>query len=54
MPMFKPISENEASGKVKEIFNEIKKARKITLKTEETSCQLKKDETFFIFPSLFI
>jgi len=30
MPMFKPISENEASGKVKEIFNEIKKARKIT------------------------
>ena len=28
--MFKPISENEASGKVKEIFNEIKKARKIT------------------------
>jgi len=30
MPMFKPISENEASEKVKEIFNEIKKARKIT------------------------
>ena len=28
--MFKPISENEASGKVKEIFNEIKSARKIT------------------------
>ena len=28
--MFKPISENEASEKVKEIFNEIKKARKIT------------------------
>ncbi len=30
MPMFKPISEKEASEKVKEIFNEIKKARKIT------------------------
>ena len=29
MPMFKPISENEATGKVKEIFDEIKKARKI-------------------------
>ena len=28
--MFKPISENEASGKVKEIFDEIKSARKIT------------------------
>ena len=27
--MFKPISENEASGKVKEIFDEIKSARKI-------------------------
>jgi AhpD family alkylhydroperoxidase len=30
MPMFKPISENEATGKVKEIFDEIKSARKIT------------------------
>ena len=30
MPIFKPISENNASGKVKEIFNEIKNARKIT------------------------
>ena len=30
MPIFKPIEENEVSGKVKEIFNEIKKARKIT------------------------
>ena len=30
MSMFKPISENEATGKVKEIFDEIKKARKIT------------------------
>ena len=30
MPMFKPISENEAKGKVKEIFDEIKSARKIT------------------------
>ena len=30
MPMFKPISENEATGKVKEIFDEIKKARKIS------------------------
>jgi len=30
MPMFKPINENEATGKVKEIFNEIKNARKIT------------------------
>ena len=28
--MFKPISENEAKGKVKEIFDEIKSARKIT------------------------
>ena len=28
--MFKPINENEATGKVKEIFNEIKNARKIT------------------------
>ena len=30
MPMFKPIEENEATGKVKEIFNEIKNTRKIT------------------------
>ena len=30
MPMFKPISENEAKGKVKEIFDEIKNTRKIT------------------------
>ena len=30
MPMFKPISENEAKGKVKEVFDEIKSARKIT------------------------
>ena len=30
MPMFKPISENEANGKVKEIFDEIKSARQIT------------------------
>ena len=30
MPMFKPISENEATGKVKEVFDEIKTVRKIT------------------------
>ena len=30
MPLFKPISENEATGKVKKIFDEIKKVRKIT------------------------
>ena len=30
MPIFKPISENNASGKVKEIFEEIKSVRKIT------------------------
>ena len=30
MSMFKPISENEATGKVKEIFDEIKSVRKIT------------------------
>ena len=30
MPMFKPISESEATGKVKEVFEEIKNARKIT------------------------
>ncbi len=30
MPMFKPISENEATGKVKEIFDEIKNVRKIS------------------------
>ena len=30
MPMFKPISENEATGKVKEVFDEIKNVRKIT------------------------
>jgi len=30
MPIFKPISENEASGKVKEVFDEIKSARQIT------------------------
>ena len=30
MPMFKPISENEAKGKVKEVFDEIKSTRKIT------------------------
>ncbi len=28
MPMFKPISDNEAKGKVKEVFDEIKSARK--------------------------
>ncbi len=28
--MFKPISENEATGKVKEVFDEIKNVRKIT------------------------
>ena len=30
MPMFKPISEKEATGKVKEVFDEIKIVRKIT------------------------
>ena len=30
MPMFKPVSENEATGKVKEIFNEIKNTNIIT------------------------
>ena len=30
MPMFKAISENEATGKVKEVFDEIKSSRKIT------------------------
>ena len=30
MPMFKPISENEATGKVIEVFDEIKSARQIT------------------------
>jgi len=30
MPMFKPISEKEATGKVKEVFDEIKSVRKIT------------------------
>ena len=30
MPMFKPISEKEATGKVKEVFDEIKTVRKIT------------------------
>ena len=30
MPIFKAISENEASGKVKEVFDEIKSARQIT------------------------
>ena len=30
MTMFKKISENEATGKVKEIFDEIKEARQIT------------------------
>ncbi len=30
MPMFKPISENEVTGKVKEVFDEIKNTRKIT------------------------
>ena len=30
MPMFKPISENEATGKVKEIFEEIKTARQLS------------------------
>ena len=30
MPMFKPISENEAKGKVKEIFEEIKTARQLS------------------------
>ena len=30
MPIFQPISENEATGKVKEVFDEIKSARQIT------------------------
>ena len=30
MPIFKPIEENEAKGKVKEIFDEIKTTRQIT------------------------
>ncbi len=30
MPMFKPIEENEATGKVKEIYEDIKKKRQIT------------------------
>ena len=30
MPIFKPIQENEAKGKVKEIYEEIKKVRQIT------------------------
>ena len=30
MPIFKPISENETTGKVKEVFDEIKSTRKIT------------------------
>ena len=30
MPMFKPINENEATGKVKKVFDEIKSVRKIT------------------------
>ena len=30
MPIFKPISENEATGKIKEVFDEIKSARQIT------------------------
>ena len=30
MPIFKPIQENEAKGKVKEIFEEIKSVRQIT------------------------
>jgi len=30
MPLFKPISENQATGKVKEVFDEIKKVRKIS------------------------
>ena len=30
MTIFKKISENEATGKVKEIFDEIKEARQIT------------------------
>ena len=30
MPMFKPIIENDATGKVKEVFDEIKSSRKIT------------------------
>ena len=30
MPIFKPIPENEAKGKVKEVFDEIKTVRKIT------------------------
>ncbi len=30
MPIFKPIPENEAKGKVKEIYDEIKRTRQIT------------------------
>ena len=30
MPIFKPIEENDAKGKVKEIYDEIKKVRQIT------------------------
>ncbi len=28
MPIFKPIEENEATGKVKEVYEEIKKIKK--------------------------
>ena len=31
MPIFKPIEENDAKGKVKEIYDEIKKVRQIFL-----------------------
>ena len=30
MPMFKPIEENEATGKVKEVYDDIKSSRHIT------------------------
>ena len=30
MPMFKPIAENEATGKVKEVYDDIKSSRHIT------------------------
>ena len=45
MPIFKPIQESEAKGKVKEIFDEIKSVRKITEVPDFWKCLANNPET---------
>ena len=55
MPIFKTIEENEAQGKVKEIFDEIKKVRqmcdRIAVLKNGKLCEISKTEELFKNPS---